>query len=352
MQSSSYGIGLMSGTSLDGLDIAFCAFNFHQGNYSFKIIKTEEIAYDREWKSRLEGGIHLSAKDLMILDKDFAQFCAFQVNRFLEDQEIRPDFIASHGHTVFHDPNEGYTTQIGSGAIIAALTGITIISDFRSTDVALGGQGAPLVPIGDHFLFSDYDACLNLGGISNISIISNGRRIAYDISICNMALNYLSEKLNRPFDQDGEIAQSGSVITDLLNEIHEFPFFKQKPPKSLGKEWFIKNLQPLLDTDTFSVPDLMATIVEHIALQVTESIPKRGEILVTGGGALNRFLIQRIQSKTEAKIIIPDPQVIKFKEAIIFGFLGFLRLNHQINTLSNVTGAIKNSCGGAVYYMK
>jgi anhydro-N-acetylmuramic acid kinase len=352
MQLNSYGIGLMSGTSLDGLDIAFCEFKFQQGYYSFRILKTEEIVYDQVWKDRLSNSINLSGKDLMILDKDFAQFCALQINSFLEDQEKKPEYIASHGQTIFHDPLEGYSTQIGSGAIIAALTGITTISNFRSTDVALGGQGAPLVPIGDHFLFSDYDACLNLGGISNISYLSNGKRIAYDISICNMALNYLSEKLNQPYDQDGKLAQSGTVIEDLLMEMNHFPFFKQSPPKSLGKEWFISNLQPLLESSKASVPDLLATMVEHISLKISEVLPKWGEILVTGGGALNSYLIQKIQSKTEAKIIIPDQQIIKFKEAIIFAFLGFLRLNHQINTLSDVTGAIKNSSGGAVYYMK
>lgn len=352
MQMNSFGIGLMSGTSLDGLDIVLCEFKYLQGNYSFKIIKTEEIPYDEAWKTRLAESIHLSGKDLMILDKDFAQYCAFQVLRFLKDQQIRPNYIASHGQTVFHDPIEGYTTQIGSGAIIAALTGITTISNFRSMDVALGGQGAPLVPIGDHFLFSDFDACLNLGGICNISYISDGKRIAYDISICNMALNYLSEKLQKPFDQDGQLAKSGTVIEDLLNQINGFPFFQQRPPKSLGKEWFISNLQPLLEKSTRSVPDLLATVVEHIAIKISEILPKKGEVLVTGGGAFNSFLIQKIQSKTEAKIIIPDPQIIKFKEAIIFAFLGYLRLNHQINTLTDITGAIKNSCGGAVYYMK
>lgn len=352
MPLNSYGIGLMSGTSLDGLDIAFCEFKFQQGTYSFRILKTEEIAYDQVWKDRLSNSIHLSGKDLMLLDKDFAQFCAIQVNKFLEGQEQKPEFIASHGQTVFHDPIEGYTTQIGNGAIISALTGITTISDFRSTDVALGGQGAPLVPIGDHFLFSDYDACLNLGGITNISYLSNGRRIAYDISICNMALNYLSEKMNLPFDQDGKMAQTGSVIENLLMEMNHLPYFSQKPPKSLGKEWFINNFQPLLESGNETIQDLLATVVEHIALKVSEVLPKWGEILVTGGGAMNTFLIQRIQSKTEAKVIIPDQQIIKFKEAIIFAFLGFLRLNHQINTLSDVTGAIKNSCGGAVYYMK
>lgn len=349
---SSVGIGLMSGTSLDGLDIAFCEFKCYQENYTFKIIKTEEIAYDEVWKKRLAESIHLTGKDLMMLDNDFARFSAEQVNRFVHKWNVKPAFIASHGHTVFHDPAQGFTTQIGSGAVIAALTGITTVSDFRSMDVALGGQGAPLVPIGDHFLFSDFDACLNLGGISNVSYVSNGRRIAYDISICNIALNYLSEKLQKPFDLDGQLAQSGTVIEDLLNQINAFPFFQQRPPKSLGKEWFITNLQPLLEQRTRSVPDLLATVTEHIAIKISEILPQSGEVLITGGGAFNSFLIQKLQSKTDAKIIIPDPQIIKFKEAIIFAFLGFLRLNHQINTLSDVTGAIKNSCGGAVYFMK
>jgi len=351
MKSYQYGLGLMSGTSLDALDLAFCKFEVSEKNYQFQILETFEIPYNKSFRDRLEGAFELNGRQLMELDHDFATFCAKQVNLFLKKTSIKPDFIASHGHTVFHDPKNGFTTQIGNGAVIAAKTGITVVSDFRSLDLALGGQGAPLVPIGDQLLFHEYDACLNLGGIANISLQKKGKRVAYDISFCNIPLNYFAQQMGHDFDLDGNLAQQGSLIPELFIKLQKLDFYSQKPPKSLGKEFFLTQVLPLLTDSNYSIQDLLRTLTEHFASQIAQNIPPDSKTLVTGGGAFNAFLIALIKEKSNAEIIVPDTRLVKFKEAVIFAFLGYLRLHKQINTLSSVTGAPQDSCGGAIYYM-
>ena len=351
MKSFQYGLGLMSGTSLDGLDMALCKFEEHENNYQFQILETHEIPYNQPFRDLLEGAFELSGLQIMKLDHDFASFCAHQVNLFLKKTTLKPDFIASHGHTVFHNPQLGFSTQIGNGAIIAAQTGITVVSDFRSLDVALGGQGAPLVPLGDQLLFHEYDACLNLGGIANISFQKEGKRVAYDLSLCNIPLNYFAQKMGHTFDSDGKLAQQGNLIPELYKLLENLDFYIQQPPKSLGKEFFVTQVLPLVSQSGYSPHDILRTLTEHFATQIAHNIPSDSKTLVTGGGAFNSFLIELIQSKSKAEIIIPDSKVVKFKEAVVFAFLGYLRLHHQNNTLSTVTGAAHDSCGGAVYVM-
>lgn len=351
MKSFQYGLGLMSGTSLDGLDLALCRFEFKENEYQYEICETKEISYTEEFKARLENALDFNGSQLIELDHYFATYCAQQVNMFLKNTTLKPDFIASHGHTIFHNPQHGYTTQIGNGAILAAKTGFTVISDFRSLDVALGGQGAPLVPIGDQLLFHEYDACLNLGGIANISFQKEGRRIAYDISLCNIPLNFLTQKIGYPFDPEGKLAQKGNLIPELFLQLQNLSFYSQKPPKSLGKEYFISHIQPLIELSTSSIHDILRTITEHIAAQIAQNIPLNSRTLVTGGGAFNNFLIQLIKAKSKSEISIPNSKLVKFKEAIVFAFLGYLRLHNQNNTLSSVTGASQDSCGGAIYFM-
>ena len=351
MKSFQYGLGLMSGTSLDGLDLALCRFEFKENEYQYEICETKEIPYTEEFKARLENALDFNGYQLMELDHDFASFSAHQVNLFLKKTMLKPDFIASHGHTVFHNPQLGFTTQIGNGAIMAAQTGITVVSDFRSLDVALGGQGAPLVPLGDQLLFHEYDACLNLGGIANISFQKEGRRIAYDLSLCNIPLNYFAQKMGHSFDSDGKLAQQGNLIPELYKLLENLDFYTQQPPKSLGKEFFVTQVLPLVSQFACSPHDILRTLTEHFATQIAHNIPSDSKLLVTGGGAFNSFLMELIRSKSQAEIIIPDSKVVKFKEAIVFAFLGYLRLHHQNNTLSSVTGASQDSCGGAVYVM-
>lgn len=346
------GIGLMSGTSLDGLDIAACYYDQNNDKYQYKVIDADTIYYSDSWKNRLLQAENLSGRALQELHIDFARFCAQEINTFLKIKNLKPDFIASHGHTVFHQPQLGYTLQIGCGATIAANTGITTVSDFRQTDVALGGQGAPLVPIGDLYLFSDYEVCINLGGFANISVKEQNHIIAYDICPVNIILNDLCKKINLPYDDQGNIAKAGNVNLDLLKQLNELDFYKQNAPKSLGSEWVRSQVVPIIqqfDNEAI-VQDLIATITSHAAIQIAAAIPLNTKnVLVTGGGALNTFLINSIQEKTRAHIYVPELNVVNYKEAIIFGFLGFLRLNDKTNILKAVTGAKKDSCSGVVH---
>ncbi len=347
----SIGMGLMSGTSLDGLDIAICRFEEKEERYYYKVLYTKEIPYSDVFRNRLLHAPKISAQELVRLDHDFAQFCSEQISRVVAETDIKPHFIASHGHTIFHDPKYGYTTQIGNGGLIAGKTGITTVSDFRTADIGLGGEGAPLVPVGDHLLFSDYDACLNLGGIANISYLKENQRVAFDISLCNIPLNYYAHQKGVQFDQNGDLARSGQVNEALLNQLDALPFYKQDGPKSLGREFFEEIFLPITDSFSISIQDKLATIIEHITNQIVSQFPANGIILITGGGAFNSFLIEKLKQKTECQLVIPDQQTIQFKEAILFAFLGYLRLHQKINTLAAVTGASEDSIGGAVYIM-
>lgn len=345
------GLGIMSGTSLDGIDMALCRFSDDGRNTKFRIIRACTVPYTPEFRDRLAYATDLSAIEYARLDVALGQLMAQHINRWLENSD-KPDFIASHGHTIFHDPAAGLTAQIGSGAVIAARTGITTVCDFRTGDVALGGQGAPLVPIGDELLFGQYDACLNLGGFSNISYRSSGQRLAFDIAPCNMALNMLAEMLGQPFDRDGETARSGQLIPELCNKLNNLNYYRLPPPKSLGKEWFEANFRPILCQflETQAVQDCLRSVTEHIARQIADTVPDATKtMLATGGGAHNVFLIERLKAMWGGQIVVPDSLTIDYKEALVFAFLGMLRLKGKENCLKSVTGASRNNCGGAVY---
>ncbi len=345
------GLGLMSGTSLDGIDMALCTFSGEGSHLAHRIIRACTVPYEPEFRVRLANATKLSAIEYTRLDIALGQLMAQHINHWLGDGD-KPDFIASHGHTVFHDPAAGLTTQIGSGAVIAAHTGITTVCDFRTGDVALGGQGAPLVPIGDELLFGQYDACLNLGGFSNISYRSGGQRLAFDIAPCNMALNMLAEMLGQPFDRNGVTASDGQLIPELCLELDKLSYYRLPPPKSLGKEWFDACFSPLLSQylKTHSVQDCLRTVVEHIAGQIARAVPRSATtMLTTGGGAHNTYLLQRLKDNWDGQVVVPDALTIDYKEALVFAFLGMLRLRGSENSLKSVTGASRNSCGGAVY---
>ncbi|MDR1348039.1 MAG: anhydro-N-acetylmuramic acid kinase [Prevotellaceae bacterium] len=353
MKNEYYALGLMSGTSLDGLDLALCHF-VKALKWNYKVVAAATVEYPEDLRAKLDESIELSAYEFVKLDVDLGKFIGEKINDFLATQSIKPDFIASHGHTTFHQPQNGFTSQIGNGAAIAANTGITTICDFRTTDVALCGQGAPLVPIGDELLFDQYDACLNLGGISNISFRMHGIRTAFDISPCNMALNYLANKMNMPYDNNGENARKGNINAGLLNMLDNIDFYKKTGAKSLGKEWFDTVFQPCVDSAEISIYDKLRTVTEHIASQIETVLDKQSieTVLVTGGGARNVFLIECLSAAKNRKIIIPDSQTIDFKEAIIFAFLGVLRMRGEANCLRAVTGAKTDSCGGCIYWGK
>lgn len=340
----------MSGTSLDGLDIVLCRFYDENGGYSAEIMKAESVPYSDEMRYFLQNASKLDAESLQKADVDFAKFCAEKVNTFKDNIKDEILLIASHGHTVFHNPSNSYTLQIGSGEVIAKLTGLPCVFDFRSGDVALGGQGAPLVPIGDELLFSNFDACLNLGGFSNVSYRNSlGIRVAFDISPVNIVLNELASKSGQLYDHGGLIAASGEIIDELLQKLNALDYYSQKPPKSLSREWVEANVNPLLEQFGKSKnADLLRTFTEHTALQIAKSLKTKSNVLITGGGAFNDFLISVIRNNVDSKIVIPDSHLVNFKEAVVFAFLGLLRYQNRVNCLASVTGASRDSCCGTI----
>lgn len=341
----------MSGTSLDGLDLVYVKINASE-KYSFEILKSETVSYSKEWKSALKDGFHLSGEKLVKLDADYGIHLGNIISKFISENNISEiDFIASHGHTIFHNPAEKYTLQIGNGPQITAINGIKTICDFRVQDVALGGQGAPLVPIGDELLFSEYDYCLNLGGFSNISFRKNQQRIAFDICPVNIVLNHYVAAINLEYDDKGTIASSGKINNDLLNDLNSLQFYADSKPKSLGYEYVAETIFPMIDKRNLSLKDILKTFVEHIAIQISKKIASDSEktMLVTGGGAFNTFLMERLQSHTKTQLIIPDETIINYKEALVFALLGLLKDEGKNNCLKSVTGASKDHSSGVVH---
>ena len=343
-----HGIGVMSGTSLDGVDLAYVQFEF-DNNWSFKILNAITFGYDSKWRNQLKNAFNYSKEELLKIDTDYGEFLADLINQFIKKNNIKKiDFIASHGHTIHHEPDKGYTLQIGNGDIIAKNTGVKTIYDFRSQDVALGGQGAPLVPIGDELLFSDNTYCLNLGGFANISFNNGKERIAYDICAVNTVLNFYTNKIGLNYDDNGKLASTGKINQPLLNKLNALPFYTLSSPKSLGIEYVNAILLPLINDFNLEINDVLRTFIEHIAIQITNSLKADGSLLITGGGAFNGFLIERIKHHTTTTIKIPSKIIIDFKEALIFAFLGVLRLENKVNCLKSVTGASKNHSSGVI----
>ncbi len=354
-----YAIGLMSGTSLDGLDIALVRFSNNGGRLGHQLVSGRTVPYSSQWKRAFAELPITTALLYAQADHELGKWMGQAIKTFLKDQpkEIvaQVAFVGSHGHTIFHQPDLGLTAQIGHGAQIAAQTGLTVVADFRTLDVALGGQGAPLVPIGDLILYSDYVACLNLGGIANISYDNKAhKRVAYDICAVNQVLNHLTARMGADFDEGGAMAKTGKVIPDLLNNLNTLPFYQDDKPKSLGREWVQQQVLPLLDEETESTENLLHTYCHHIADQlriVVERNDLQGPILCTGGGTLNTYLVDTINRALarQAWLHVPDLDTINYKEAVLFALLAYLRLKRVPNALSSVTGASRDNIGGAVF---
>lgn len=348
-------IGLMSGTSLDGLDIAFCRFSVDNNTWKYEIVQAQTIIYPEHWKQKLLSLETADAQTFEQTNVDYGHYLGGLVSDFIVRHNIKADFVASHGHTIFHQPDKKLTVQIGSGSAISSRSNLPVVCDFRTLDVALGGQGAPLVPIGDKLLFAEYDFCLNLGGFANVSYEHKGERIAYDICPVNIVMNAIAEKHGKQYDDSGNMAKEGMLSGYLLNEFNQIGFYKMimDSPKSLGKEWVIKNINPLIEQYEISDEDLLRTFCEHIAFQIGKSLKSKpkGKILVSGGGVYNNFLMECIKQNTEHDLVILDKNTIEYKEALIFAFLGVLRKRNEVNCLKSVTGAQRDSCGGAVYGM-
>ena len=346
-------IGCMSGTSIDGIDLAYVRF-IKSDEWIFEILATETIIYNKYWKSKLNQAIKLSPIELQKLDFEYTDFLGANVVKFIDKEKIELlDAVASHGHTVFHQPDKSLTLQIGNLSHLSDRIGWPVICDFRTQDVALGGQGAPLVPLGDSILFKNYSACVNLGGFSNISVFENQTVLAYDICAVNTVLNFLAHRLDLPYDDGGKIAASGKIIPTLFEQLEKLKFYSKKPPKSLGIEWVQEAVLSLLESyANENTKDLLYTYTQHIAGEIVKCLPKEGLVLFTGGGAHNTFLIQAIQKKSRVKIEVPTPRLVNFKEALIFAFLGLLRLRGTVNCLASVTGAEQDHSTGKIYTPK
>lgn len=342
----------MSGTSLDGIDLAHVFFTVSNGKWSFEIAEAETIAYTPEWISRLQNAIGFSPAELEKLNLDYTIVLGSRISEFISRHKLENlDAICSHGHTILHQPQNGFTLQIGILPDIAKIAGQKFVCDFRVQDVELGGQGAPLVPIGDRILFSDYDYCLNLGGFSNISFEADGKRIAFDISAVNTVLNFYANKLGFDYDDDGKLAASGKINNDLLSRLNALEFYATPFPKSLGFEYVKETLLPLIESFEISDTDKLRTFTEHVAIQIANALPhKKGKMLVTGGGAYNGFLIGKMRDLLpEVTIEIPSKKILEYKEALIFALLGVLKLRNEINVLSSVTGAKHDHSSGKIY---
>ncbi|PWU01723.1 MAG: anhydro-N-acetylmuramic acid kinase [Bacteroidetes bacterium] len=361
-------IGLMSGSSVDGLDLAFVQFHENGGKWSYEILNADCYPFPEEWQSRLKNASALNALDYQILHVDYGHFLGEQINRFIDiyQLEFRVQLIASHGHTVFHVPEKRMTAQIGDGASIAAETGVAVVSDLRSMDIALGGQGAPIVPIGEKLLLGEYDFFLNLGGIANIACHFRNKPdtgpVAFDISPANRVLNLLASEFNKDYDEDGKAASQGNIDQNLLRQLNVQEYYFKLFPKSLANEFGTDIIYPIIKRAGISTTDALRTYVEHICVQIKNSIKILDEqygsveaqrkLLVTGGGAFNKFLMERLSANLKeinTEVILPDENLIKFKEALVMALIGVLRWREEINVFASVTGASKDSIGGAVW---
>ena len=341
-----FSIGLMSGTSLDGLDICYVKFQ-KAAHWTFEILHAETVPYDAVWEAKLKNATTLSAEHLLALNSEYGFYLGEKVSEFIAKFKIeKRDVIGSHGHTVFHQPEKSFTTQIGDGRAIKIKTNIPVVYDFRMQDVLLGGNGAPLVPIGDRLLFSDFEACVNLGGFSNVSFDLNEKRVAFDICPVNIVLNRLASNFGKKYDEYGNLARSGKFNKDLFEQFNALDFYKNPFPKSLGAEWVQENIDPLLEG--ISPEESLQTFTQHAAAQIVAIINdfKLKNVLFTGGGAYNSYLLELIQGQTDAEINVPEKQIIEYKEALIFAFMAVLKLRGENNVLSSATGSSHDHCTG------
>jgi len=345
-------IGVMSGTSLDGVDLAEINFQIKNNKWSFTILKSETIAYTPEWVQKLKEAVNYSDSELKELNENYTDLLGKIIKSFIDKNKIIDlDAVCSHGHTILHQPQNGFTLQIGNLPKVAALVNEKVVCDFRDQDVELGGQGAPLVPIGDRILFSEFDYCLNLGGFSNVSFEENGTRYAFDISPVNTVLNFYANQLGLEYDDEGKIAQKGKLNLELLNELNALVYYSKPFPKSLGFEFVKEIVLPLIENYSIATEDKMHTFTEHIAWQTDLALAKKeGKMLITGGGAYNKFLLERMHFHLpNIEIVVPDGNTLEFKEALIFALLGVLKLRNAINVLSSVTGAKNDHSSGVIY---
>ena len=343
-------IGVMSGTSLDGIDIVYVNFKLDK-SWKYELINSKTYKYEKKWISQLQNISQEKIHSIKKIDADYTKLLSKYIINFINEFSIKNiDFVSSHGHTAIHKPSNSITYQIGNLPILAKYINQKVVCDFRVQDVELGGQGAPLVPAGEEYLFPEYNTLINLGGFANITKRIKNNLIAYDICPINIVFNHLSRKMKLKYDEGGYIASTGNMNEDLYNHLQRLNYYKQDPPKSLGVEWVNIQIHPVLkDFQDIPIKDLMNTFSNHFAFQIAKNIGDHDEVLLTGGGAYNDYLIEKIKNLTNSKISIPDPKIIEYKEALIFSFLGLLRVLEINNCYSSVTGAKINHCSGKIY---
>ena len=355
-------IGVMSGSSLDGLDIAFVEFQEQGGKWTYEINEADCYPYTTEWTEKLKNAINLPAREYQLLHTAYGHYIGQEVNRFIESHQLhyKVAVVASHGHTTFHMPASQMTAQLGDGAAIAAKTQLPVVSDLRALDVAFGGQGAPIVPIGEKMLMNDFTYFLNIGGIANISLNAE-EYVAFDVCPANRVLNMLANDAGKPFDEDGKMAASGNLHDELLSQLNKLDYYSQPYPKSLANDFGTDIVYPLIKSAGLSIPDAIRTFSEHVALQICNAlsslniqqpVPGNKKLLVTGGGALNTFLVNRLSELLRVEnieVVVPDTKLVNYKEALIMAFIGVLRWRQEYNVLASVTGASRNSIGGALW---
>ncbi len=342
-------IGLMSGTSVDGLDICYVSFDNNDPS-KYEIIDCETIDYDDNLKTKLKNVIEMDNDQIKQIDKEFGEFIGLNVLKFIKKNTLyKADLISSHGHTVFHEPKFNKTLQIGNGEIINKVTKIKTVNNFREQDIQLGGQGAPLVPIGDKLLFDDYKYCLNLGGFTNISVKDSRTIYAYDICPLNTVLNHYANKLGYECDLGGKLSKKGVINIDLFNELNDLDYYKKSYPKSLGLEFVIENIFPITEKYKIKEVDILATYIEHASFQIKRNIDNGSKVLLTGGGTFNDNLIKTLNHDSKINFIVPDKTIINYKESLIFALLGYLKINGKVNCLRSVTGASHDHSSGDIY---
>ena len=356
-------IGLMSGSSLDGVDIAFVDFKINGEQINFELIKAETIEFSEVWQRRLRNLPKVDALAFSKTNTYFGHLLGEMVNDFISKHKIDVDFIASHGHTIFHYPDNRITVQIGDGAAIAAITGLPVINNFRTHDIAINGEGTPIAPIADKYLFPGYDFYLNIGGIANISCSIDGRFVAFDTGAANQILNELTHLIGLPYDEDGNIARDGTINRAILNKVNELPYHHQPYPKSLDNTWLQENILPIYLIEEDTIQNKLRTACEQLAQQVAlsiqqiidkENLPvKPFRIFATGGGAFNNFLMERVGAVCNqhfpTEIIIPNPEIVEYKEALLMALMGVLRVENKVNVMRSVTGAKRDTIGGAIW---
>jgi anhydro-N-acetylmuramic acid kinase len=352
-------IGIMSGSSLDGLDIAFAEFQENAGKWTYEIRQAGCYSYSIEWIEKLKTATSLTALDYQLLHVEYGHYIGQQINKFIEENNLHYQIalISSHGHTTFHVPSKKMTAQLGDGAAIAAETQLPVVTELRALDLAFGGQGAPIVPIGEKLLLGDFDFFLNLGGIANISFKTDPY-VAFDICAANRVLNMLANEAGKEYDDRGQMAAGGKINEELLKKLNALEYYKQPFPKSLANDFGTDIVYPMIRASGCAIPDALRTYVEHIAAQIKNAISHSGvethgsRMLVTGGGAFNDYLLEQLKDKLKElriEVVVPPEDLVKYKEAMIMAFIGVLRWRQEYNVLSSVTGAARDSIGGALW---